>query len=190
MKELLALSATILIVIAYVPYIKDILRNKTKPHAYSWFVSALVTFIAFGLQLSEGAGWGTVPTFIAAAAGFLIFFLTLRQEQRATITKSDTFFFIMSLIAVVLWIIVDQPLLSVIILSCVDILAFIPTFRKSWSKPDQETVSSYAINSLRFTLGTIAVEKYSFVTILYPLSQALADGVFSLFLIIRRRNLG
>lgn len=185
----MALGATLLIVVAYIPYIRDILSGKTKPHVYSWFVSALVTFIAFGLQLSEGAGWGMLPTFIAAIAGFLIFALALKRQKRASITKSDTLFFILSLVAVILWLIVDQPLLSVVIISCIDILAFVPTFRKSWSRPDQETVSAYGVNSLRFTLATVAVQNYSFVTVLYPLSQALADGLFALFLVFRRRNL-
>ncbi len=185
----MAISATLLIVIAYIPYIKDILKGKTKPHVYSWFVSALVTLIAFGLQFSEDAGWGVLPTFVAAVAGFLIFSLALSRQKRASITKSDTFFFIMSLIAVVLWVVVDQPLLSIIIISSIDILAFIPTFRKSWSRPDQETISSYAVNSLRFMLATIAVQKYSLVAVLYPLSQALADGLFALFLVVRRRTL-
>lgn len=188
MKEALAIGATVLIVVAYVPYIQDILKGKTKPHVYSWFVSALVTFIAFGLQLSEGAGWGILPTFVASIAGFIIFALSLKHQKRASITKSDTFFFFMSLIAVVLWLVVDQPLLSVLIISVIDILAFVPTFRKSWSRPDQETASSYAVNSLRFTLATVAVQRYSIVTVLYPLSQAFADGLFALFLILRRRT--
>lgn len=189
MKELLAICAALIIVIAYIPYVKDVLKDKTKPHAYSWFVSALVTFIAFGLQLSEGAAWGVLPTFVGAMAGFLIFFLAVRRQKGAPITRSDTFFFVMSLVAVILWLVIDQPLLSVIIVSSIDILAFIPTFRKSWSRPDQETVSFYAINSLRFTLSTIAVQKYSFITVLYPLSQALADGLFALFLLARRHAL-
>lgn len=187
MKELLALGATVLIVVAYVPYTQDILKGKTKPHVYSWSVSALVTFIVFGLQLSQGAGWGLLPTFIAGIAGLLIFMLSLKQQKRASITKSDTLFFILSLVAVALWLVVDRPLLSVIIVSLVDILAFIPTFRKSWNRPDQETVSAYAINSIRFVLATLAIRNYTLVTILSPLSQAIADGVLTLFLILRRR---
>ncbi|MDO8336186.1 MAG: hypothetical protein Q7T74_05415, partial [Candidatus Saccharibacteria bacterium] len=113
----------------------------------------------------------------------------LSRQKRSSITRSDTFFFGMSLVAVILWLVVDQPLLSVVIVSCIDILAFVPTFRKSWSRPDQETVSAYAVNSLRFSLATMAVQHYSLVTVLYPLSQAIADGAFALFLVLRRRNL-
>lgn len=187
MKELLAIVATILIVVAYVPYIRDILKGKTRPHVYTWFVSGLVTFIAFGLQLSDGAGWGAVPTFVAALAGFMIFILSFSQSKRATITRSDTFFFVMALAATALWLIADQPVLSVIIVTLVDILAFVPTFRKSWQKPDQETLSTYLVNMLRFSISTIAVQHYSFVTVLYPLSQVFVDGFFTLYLLLRRR---
>lgn len=189
MKELMALGATLLIVVAYIPYIKDTLRGKTVPHVYSWFISALVTYIAFGLQLSEGAGWGVVPTFVGALAGSVIFGLAVRSQKRAHITKSDTFFFMLSVVAIVLWLVVEQPLLSVILVSSIDILSFFPTYRKSWNRPDQETVLYYGVNSLRFTLATIAIQKYSLVAVLYPLSQAIADGIFALFLVLRRRNL-
>lgn len=189
MKEVLALIATLLIIAAYYPYIRDILRGTTKPHAYSWFISALVTFIACGLQFSDGAGWGTVPTFVAAIAGFIIFGLSLRADNRATITRADTGFFIVTLFAVVLWLGADQPLLSVILIASIDILAFVPTFRKSWHRPDQETISAYTINGLRFTIATLAVQNYTLVTVLYPLSQALVDVFFAIFLVLRRRAL-
>lgn len=188
MKESFAVLATLLIVAAYVPYIQNILRGRTKPHVYSWFLSALVTLIAFGVQLSEGAAWGAVPTFVAGIAGLVIFILALRRNNRSSITISDTFFLLLALIAFGLWLVADQALLSIIIISLVDILAFAPTIRKSWSRPDQETASSYTINTLRFTLATLAVQDYTLATTLYPLSQALFDGLFVLFLVVRRRS--
>ncbi|MDB5183146.1 MAG: hypothetical protein JWO47_930 [Candidatus Saccharibacteria bacterium] len=188
MKEFLALTATALIIAAYAPYVKDIVRGKTKPHVYSWLISALVTFIAFGLQLSDSAGWGAIPTCVAAVAGLLIFILSLRPG-RASITKFDTVFFVIALTAAALWLIADQALLSVILIASVDILAFVPTFRKSWKNPDQETTSTYAVNALRFTLATVAVQHYTFITVLYPLSQAFCDGLFAAFLLLRRHSI-
>jgi hypothetical protein len=188
MKELLALSATALIVIAYIPYVRNVLKEKTHPHVYSWFISGSLTLIAFGLQVSKGAGWGAVPTFVAGLAGLLIFILCF-IKQRSPITKSDTFFFLLALIAACLWLIANQPVLSVILISLADILAFIPTFRKSWKRPHQETSFTYFVNSLRFTLATIAVQKYSVVTVLYPASGALADAFTGTYLLVRRRNL-
>lgn len=188
MKELLAVGATLLIIVAYTPYVKDTIAGKTRPHLYSWLISGLITFIVFGVQLNNGAGWGALPTFAAATAGLVVFLLSL-NGKRAPITKSDSFFFAMALIATALWLIAHQPLTSVVIISLIEILAFAPTYRKSWQRPDQETLSAYLVNTLRFTLATISLQNYSLVTVLYPLTEALADGLFSLFLILRRRSL-
>lgn len=187
-KEVLALTATALIFLAYIPYISDIKKEKTRPHPYTWFISGLITFIAFGLQLANHAGWGLLPMFIGGSAGLVIFALSLKYK-RAAITKVDTLFFVIALIAMGLWLIAHQPLLAVIIISSVDILAFIPTIRKSWNAPYQETLSTYFINCLRLTLATLAVQHYNLVAILYPLSGALTDGPIAIYLIIRRRTL-
>lgn len=188
MKELLALGATLLIAISYTPYVRDVVKEKTVPHPYSWFISGFITFIVFGLQVNKGGGWGAVPTFFGASAGILIFILSLRYK-RAAITKSDTLFFMMALIAIGLWLIAKQAVLSVIIVSLIDILAFIPTYRKSWKRPDQETASFYYVSLLRFILSAIAVGHYNFVTLLYPASSGSVDGSFALFLVLRRRTL-
>lgn len=188
MKELLALSATLLIVIAYVPYIKDVQKEKTQPHIYTWFVSGLLTLIAFGLQLSKDGGWGALPTFVSGVAGILIFWLSLKKKH-ARITKIDTFFFVLSLIAVALWLIADQPVISAILVSSANLLAFLPTIRKSWSKPSQETSFTYFVNTLRFATSVGALQSYSIVTVLYPASSCLMNGSIAIYLLVRKRLL-
>ena len=188
MKPWLSAGATLLIVAAYAPYIRDILKGKTRPHVYTWCVSGLVTMIACGLQLSGGAGWGSAPTFAAAAAGLGVFVLSLGRA-RAAITRSDTLFFAMALVATGLWLLTDQPVASVMVVSLVEILAFVPTLRKSWDRPDQETFSAYAVNTLRFALSTVAVQHYSVVTVLYPLSATLTGVLICVYLLVRRRAL-
>jgi hypothetical protein len=188
-KELLAICATLLIILAYVPYVKDIAKGKTLPHIYSWLVSSFVGFIAFGLQITKHAGWGVLPTFVGSVAGTIIFLCALRGSQRAKITKADSFFFALALITTGLWLIADQLVLSVILISSIDILAFVPTYRKSWIRPDQETASSYGINAVRFSLASAAIQNFNFVTLLYPVSQALVDALFAVFLLVRRKRL-
>lgn len=187
MKILLAVGATLLIIVAYAPYIKNILRGQTIPHPYSWFVSGLLTLVAFGLQLSEGAVWGILPTFVAGVAGLLIFALSLHRS-RAYITRLDSSFFALALIATGLWLIADQPLASAILITIADVLSFFPTIRKSWKHPNQETAFTYFVNSFRFTAATFAVQNYNLVTVLYPAANALTDVIIGLILVTRRRS--
>lgn len=44
MKEIIGVTAVLLAFISYAPYIRDILKGRTKPHVYSWFVWGFVSF--------------------------------------------------------------------------------------------------------------------------------------------------
>ena len=139
-------------------------------------------------SLRGGAGVGSWVTFAVVIACSLIFLIGLRNGKK-DITKLDTLFLFLSLIALFLWLIVKQPVLSVILVSTIDILGFTPTIRKSWNKPYSETLISYEINTFRHGLSVLALQQYNIVTWLYPVSWTVANGLFSIMLIIRRKQL-
>ena len=189
MKAFFAIAATTLLVIAYIPYITNILRNNTRPHPYSWFISGSLTFIAFLIQLTHGGGVGVIPTFIGSMAGLLVFALSLSNSHRPQITKSDTLFLLAAIIAACVWLIAKQPLASVILLSVIDVLAFVPTVRKSWKHPEQETALYYYLDAARFTFAVLALQHYSAVTVLYPACTVIADCLHGTYILIRRKML-
>ncbi len=187
MKDILGIIAVVLTFVGYVPYIRDTKKGKTTPHVYTWFIWGLVTAIAFGLQLSAKAGPGAYTTLAAAIVCFIIFGFGMRQGKK-NVTKSDTIFFILSLVALALWLFAKQPILSVILVSTIDMLGFVPTIRKSWHKPHEETLISYMTNTFRFGLAILALNHYTIVTALYPVTWVIANGLFSVFLILRRKQ--
>lgn len=188
-KTIISIIAVLLTFIGYAPYVRDTISGKTKPHVYTWFIWGLVTAIAYGLQVSAGAGVGSWVTLAVAIISFFIFALGLRNGKK-DITRADTGFFILSFVALFLWLVVKQPVLSVIFVSSIDLLGFVPTIRKSWNKPYSETLFSYELNTFRHGLSVLALQRYSIVTWLYPVSWVFANGLFSVILIIRRKQLG
>lgn len=186
-KDVVGVIAVLLTFAGYVPYLRDTIGGKTKPHVYSWFLWSLVTAIAFALQISDNAGVGSLVTLAAAIVCSIIFLFGLRIGKK-DITRSDTIFLILALVAIVVWVFAKQPTISVIIVSAVDMLAFAPTIRKSWNKPYSETLISYEVNTLRFALAIFALERYTIITSLYPITWVLANGLFSIMLIVRRRR--
>lgn len=188
MKELLTTIAVVLTFVGYAPYIRDTLARRTKPHVYTWFIWALVTTIAFGLQASAEGGVGSLVTLAAALACFVVFLFGLKRGDKE-ITRLDTGFFIAALIAIGVWLVARQPIVSTILVSLIDMLGFAPTIRKSWHRPHEETLISYVLNTVRFVLALFALEQYSIVTVLYPATWLAANGLFSLFLIARRQQL-
>jgi len=188
-KTIIGIIAVVLSIIGYIPYLRDTLKKKTTPHVYTWFIWGFVTAIAYALQVSAGAGVGSWVTLAVVIISFVIFILGMRNGKK-DITTIDTVFFVLSFAALFLWLIAKQPILSVILVSTIDMLGFVPTIRKSWNKPYSETLFSYELNSFRHGLSLLALQQYSVVTWLYPVTWTLANVLFSLMLIIRRKQVG
>lgn len=188
MKEIIGTIAVILTFIAYIPYYRDILKGKTHPHIYSWSLWGLLTVLLVALQIKGGAG---PATWVTAAAGLLcigVVVLSLKSGKK-DITKSDTVTAILSLIAIGFWLIANQPIISIILVIVADMLAFIPTVRKSWNKPHGETLSLYVTNAIRFSLALAAVETYTFLSTSWIIVWATGNALFSIMLIIRRHQI-
>lgn len=187
MKDAVAAIAVVLAFVAYVPYFRDIIKGKTKPHVYSWFVWGFVTAIIFAIQVKGGAGAGALVTLSAVVCSFIVFFLGLKNGNK-DITKSDTVFFILALFATGIWVFAKRPGLSVVLLVTIDMLGFMPTVRKSWQKPSEETLFTWSLNGFRHGLSIVALKQYNVLTLLYPVAWALANIFFSLMLVLRRKK--
>ncbi len=189
LKTIIGIIAIILTFIAYVPYIKDIIARKTKPHIYSWVSWFLSGGIVFALQFSNNAGAGAFVTFAAELACILVIFLTIKYKVSSKITNADKIFILMTLTALSFWLIAKQPIISAILLTLTDLLAFAPTIRKSWITPHSETLTFYFLNILRFGLAVLALSNYNAVTMLYPTTWFIANTLFVCMLLFRRKAL-
>jgi hypothetical protein len=188
MKEIIGAIATLLTFLAYIPYYRDILSGKTRPHIYSWSLWGLLTILLVALQIKGGAG---AATWVTAAAGLSclgVVLLSLKNGKR-DITKTDTFVAILSLVAIGFWLLADKPLISVTLVVIADLLAFIPTVRKSYYDPYSETLSLYTTNTLRFILALIAVENYTYLSSSWIVAWIVGNAALSILLIVRRRQL-
>lgn len=188
MKQIISAVAVTLTFISYIPYYRDILRGTTRPHLVSWSLWGLLSLLLIVLQLRGGAGYAT---WVTAAAGMLcggVILLSFKDASKV-ITNHDLLVAALSLIAIGFWWFVDQPVISMIFVILADGLAFIPTVRKSWHNPHSETMSLYAINTVRFFLVLIAVENYTFLSSVWPLFWLWMNALFVCMLYLRRKRL-
>lgn len=186
-KIVLAVFSVLMTLVGYSYYFRDLFAGKTKPHAFSWLVWASLTAIAFAGQVSDNAGPGAWVTAVTATISFIIFGLAIKIGEK-DITKSDMLSLGAAVFALLLWFFTKDPLLSVIIITIVDFLGFLPTIRKSCAKPYEETLIHYVLAGLKFVLAILALENYSLVTWLYPASLVAANLFFVVMLVMRRKK--
>lgn len=185
MKETLAIIATIIAIIGNIPYLTDVLKKKVQPHPYTWFVWSLVSATTFFGGLQKGAGIGALPTGIAEMFTIIIFIFSLQYGFKQ-IRKIDTFFLIFALLGFIPWILFKDPTISVIIVVMIDIIAFIPTIRKTMRSPNTETKILYEMNVIRHILTLFALQTYNIATTLHSIAMIIINSIMT-FLITRKR---
>jgi hypothetical protein len=184
----LGVLAIIIGLTGYVPYFRNIFLGKTKPHAFSWLVWGVLTGIAFFGQLAGKGGAGSWVTGATALVCIAIFLLALDRGEK-DFPKSDWLCLIGAGVALLFWALTNSSLIAIILITIIDFIGFLPTFRKSYYKPFDETVFTYVLSGLKFIVGILALQKYSIVTILYPASLVLTNGLFVCLAMIRRQKL-
>lgn len=184
-KNGLAIIAALIALLAYLPYFRNIMRRKTRPHAFSWLVWGSMSTVAFFAQYGDGGGAGTWILAMAAICDLTIFFLALNRGE-TNINKVDWLCLSGAMIGMALFMLNSDPTSSVVLISSIYIIGFIPTIRKSVAKPRQETAVTYMFNSLKYVIAICALGNYTFVTLLYPSVVALMNGSFVIILLYYR----
>jgi len=131
-------------------------------------------------QVKDGGGMGAYSTGITALITLYIACLAYKVQLKSSIKPMDWVCLILALSSIPLWYITSSPLIAVIILTTVDTIGFIPTYRKAHAEPFDESPLFYGLFTIRNLFAIFALEHLSTTTILFP----LVTGIFCIPLII------
>ncbi|MBR9833930.1 MAG: hypothetical protein GYB42_01765 [Alphaproteobacteria bacterium] len=187
LKQLASATAFILTFAAFYPYIRGILKGTVKPHVFSWFIWGAGTFVVFLAQLSDGAGLGGWPVGLSGVITVCVAALAWQRATDRSIVPIDWLFLGLALSALPFWYFTQTPLAAVLILTLVDMLGFGPTMRKGYHFPYEENVSLFAISIVRNGFILLALEHYSWTTVLFPAAVGTACIIFVGMLVWRRQ---
>ena len=185
-KIILTVIATAIGVVAFFPYLRDTFSLKTKPHAYTWLIWAITQGTAvFGIWYG-GGGWGALNLTIGTLFVIVVFLFSIKYGTK-NITKSDTAILVAALSAIIIWWRLDQPLISVIMVSVIDVIGYVPSFRKSYQEPWSETLISWILFSASNIFAILALEEYNLLTVTYLAAITSANIALFLLCFFRRK---
>jgi hypothetical protein len=101
----------------------------------------------------------------------------------ARITCGDWIAFLVTLLVIPLWVATSDSLWSVLLVTGIDAVAYYPTFRKSYAKPDEELAFKYVLTVIRYLFSLLALEHYTIVTSVYQIVSIFMEmGIVALLL--------
>ena len=134
------------------------------------------------MEVRTGARWAG-GKYIHYHFGFLLSF----KYGTKNITRSDMFVLILALSAIVVWWLTNNLLLSVLMVTAIDGMGYIPTLRKSWEEPWSETLAFWFAMAIVNVLTILSLGEINWLTAPYLVVLAILN-VFVLTICIFRRR--
>jgi hypothetical protein len=169
------------------PYIRDILRRRTKPSIVTWFTWTLLTAIATAAEFAAGEYTTAIFTSISTLSSLFIVLLGLRYGH-AKYGLLDLICQISVLIGIALWIMLNSPLLAVVVMIIIDLVGTLPTLRHAWKRPGEETLLTFVMGFASATFVIIALKTYTAVGVVYPAYLGIVNIIIAGTILARRRS--
>lgn len=187
-KTVVGLLAGVVAVVNYSPYLIGVIKQTIHPHAFSWIIWTVMTSIVCAAQLADGAGVGALATGATAVTLFLVAIFAVKNGGYK-IKTVDKLSLAGALLAIPVWVVTSNPLYAVIILTTIESLGFLPTYRKAFTKPHDESILAFSLTILKYCLALIALRNYSLTTTLFPIALIILSGILILEVLWRQKVL-
>lgn len=165
--------------LAYVFGVYSMFKKEYKPSIYSrlvWFLIGVNSF--FGVLALKNSAQ-TIILAIIATLGMLIMFLGALRFSVKTFGKTELICTILLLISVVLWITVNNPIISLILGLVAHFIGGIPSLKQVIKDPHSEFIPFWLSFGVASLLVFIQADKSSINLYLYPLYFMAFDILMS-----------
>lgn len=185
---IIGILSSLIFIAGDIPYFIDSIRKKTQPHRVTWGVIFLLNIIGFANQYAAGAR-NSLWLFGAAVLATGAIFLVSLFNGVGGKTKLDIISLVIALTGVLLWIIIEDPLVSIFANILAAMVGIYPTMRKSKLDPGSETVSAYFFGSISSFLAAISVGELNFQLLILPLFSTIVQAYLVYLISIRPKKL-
>jgi hypothetical protein len=168
-----------------IPYVRDIVRGKTRPHRGAWLIWSALAVVAYSSQRADGASWSLVMTAVQVVLTTLVFVLAIPRGEGGVTTR-DAIMIAMAAGGVVGWVVADEPLLATAAVVAADLIAAAMMTPKVYRDPGSETLATYALASLAGGLAVGAVGAPDVALLLYPVYFCFVNAAIALLIHHRR----
>lgn len=182
MQHVLSMISGLIMLVAFIPYIRAILRGETKPSKASWLIWATLDIITFaGMYASHTVNGQIVGTMLGAAS---VAILALKLGKPGW-TMLDKICIACAVLAIVLWRIFDSPIVGLSTSLIATLVAGFPTFANAWRKPEEEDKLAWVLYWLSCVFAVAAIPSWTMGDAAQPLLFFANESVMVFILFVR-----
>lgn len=180
MREFLSIMAGVLVVLAFIPYVRAILRGETKPAKASWFIWATLDTITLWGMYRENSVNGQI---VGAVLGVWIVNGVALKYGKAGRTKLDVFCLIGAAIGISLMFL--NPKWALLASLTTVFIGSFPTFLSAWKDPSGEDKVAWTMFWVSCLCAIFAVPKWTIEDAAQPITFLTVETIMMYLLFVR-----
>jgi hypothetical protein len=185
-RDALGILSVALAIIAAIIYVFQTLRGDVRPHPLSRFLFGILSATGYWVQRDQGAHQGSWTLLAMTIICFVFVAASVARGERS-FSRQEWSFAVAGGAIFVLYLFTREPNVATALTTIVDALGYGPTFVRGWSHPRKDSVTSFALNGVKFVPSLMAMDPISFATSFYPATLLVLNTAVSTTLLLRRR---
>jgi hypothetical protein len=182
-----ALLGGAFVVIGDGSYVIQTFRGRARPNLVTWGLWTAAPLIAFGGQVTGGVGLQSVLAFAAGIIPLLVVIAALmRRNTIWKIGKLDIVCGVLSVLALVGWLVTRANDLAITLAIAADALAAAPTLIKSYRNPESESPWAYVGTFAGAVITVLTINVWSFRQFAFPIYLIGLNSTLA-FLVLKPR---
>jgi hypothetical protein len=188
-QKIIGIIASVFCFLYFVPYIISILKGKTRPNRASWWI--WVTLGVFLCIFYDNSEPGTTLWALAAPViGQLIIAILSLKYGEGGWSRFDRFCLAGAGISLILRWQSNSDFAAMIFLIAIDILAALPTIKKSYLEPETEDLLTWSLYSIGSLLNLFTINIWSIEKATWPLYVFFVNTIIVVFLLLPQIRTG
>lgn len=173
--------------IAFIPYFLSIINGITKPNRITWWIWTLLGILLYSSYKEAGANETLWVALIYIICPFFTASLSIKYGTGGW-TRFDKLCLVGAMVSTLLWIIIGSPTVALILFLLIDLFGALPTIKKAYVAPEQESKLAWFLMCLANCLNLFAVQDFQFSILIYPLYMFIIGSII-FGLLIRYPNI-
>jgi len=172
----------ILMLVAFLPYVRAIVNHQTVPSPVTWAIWASVDTLALLAMKKEKALNGQI---IGAVTGAWIIAVLALVFGKPTMGSIEWVSIAGAMVGIVLWQRTGNAVLAIICSQIATFAGAIPTFVGGYQNPAQEDPVAWTIWFISCIFALFAIKKWNLANALQPLTFTVINTVMVVLVVIR-----
>jgi small-conductance mechanosensitive channel len=175
MQQVIGLAAGLIGVIAYVPYVRDILKRRAKPERASWIIWSVQYTLLFFTQVTQHVPYALWLPGLQLAGVIVVCGLSFRYGH-GKFDRQKVLLLLSVGIALLIWYLTKNAVAALLISIFIEAFGIALTSYKAYKDPASETLTLWALIGFAGVLGVVAVGMNGpLILYIYPIALAVMN---------------